>query len=76
MEQSEITRLRRAVASRAAGEFHFPEAYGSGWDDLPIGEKVARGHAFLDAVRAGTLPGIEDTGTKAGGGRLYRKSAR
>ena len=38
---------------------------------LYIGDKVKLGHAFLNAVRAREIPGVIDTGTKKGGGRLY-----
>jgi len=72
LDSDEIDRLRRRLAGRAPGEFHFPELYGPGWDDLWIGDKVATGRAFLEAVRAGKVPGVEDTGVKKGGGRLYR----
>ena len=72
MDRNEIARLRTRLADRPAGAFHFPEIYGPGWDDLWIGDKVKTGRAFLEAVRAGKFPGVEDTGTKKGGGRLYR----
>ncbi len=68
----EIDRLRRRIAERAPGEFHFPEIYGPGWGRLWIGEKVRTGRAFLEAVRHGRIPGVEDIGRKKRGGRLYR----
>lgn len=64
--------LRERIAARKPGEFHLPEVYGPAWDDLRIGDKVKIGHAFLDAVRDGAFPGVEDTGVKKGGGRIYR----
>ncbi|EPX82482.1 DUF1413 domain-containing protein [Salipiger mucosus] len=73
MDASLLDRLRRHIEDRAPGEFHFPEVYGAGWKALPIGDRVRLGHAFLDAVRRGDLPGVEDTGRKADGGRIYRK---
>ncbi|APX22744.1 MAG: DUF1413 domain-containing protein [Rhodobacteraceae bacterium] len=73
MDDTELTRLHDAAAGLPAGEFHLPELYGPDWDRLWIGDKVKTGRAFLQAVRAGRLPGIEDTGRKAGGGRIYRK---
>ncbi|MFD0985602.1 DUF1413 domain-containing protein [Methyloligella solikamskensis] len=72
MPELDIARLHSHIAKRPAGEFHFPEIYGPGWDDLYIGDRVRLGHAFLDAVRAGRLPGVADTGRKKGGGRVYR----
>lgn len=72
MDRTEIARLRARLAERPVGEFHFPEIYGPGWDDLWIGDKVKTGRQFLEAVRAGKFPGVEDTGLKKGGGRLYR----
>ncbi|GGM01104.1 hypothetical protein GCM10011534_23670 [Pseudooceanicola nanhaiensis] len=75
MDDAEISRLRARLKDLSAGPFHFPEVYGPGWDDLPIGEKVRRGHGFLDLVRSGAFPQVTDTGEKAGGGRLYRKRA-
>ncbi|MEW5421264.1 DUF1413 domain-containing protein [Amorphus sp. 3PC139-8] len=71
MNEREIARLKTELAKRPAGEFHFPEVYGSGWDRLYIGDKVKTGREFLEAVRRGLFPGVEDTGTKKGG-RLYR----
>jgi len=72
MNDQEITRLRERLAERAPGEFHFPEIYGPAWDRLYIGDKVRIGRTFLEAVRAGRFPGVEDTGRKKGGGRVYR----
>lgn len=72
IDRDEIERLRESIARRTPSEFHFPEVYGPGWDDLWIGDKVRTGRDFLEAVRAGHFPGVEDTGVKKGGGRLYR----
>ncbi|MDQ0314150.1 DUF1413 domain-containing protein [Amorphus orientalis] len=72
LSSSEVARLKAALSDRPPGEFHFPEIYGSGWEELWIGDKVKTGRAFLNAVRSGVFPGVEDTGRKAGGGRLYR----
>ena len=72
MDPDEIARLRARLADRPAGPFHFPDLYGLGWDALWICDKVKTGRRFLEAVRAGKFPGVEDTGTKKGGGRLYR----
>lgn len=71
MDDAELTRLRARLAQQPAGEFHLPEIYGPRWDALPIGEKVRTGREFLRAVRQERLPGVEDTGRKKGGGRLY-----
>ncbi|WP_339779887.1 DUF1413 domain-containing protein [uncultured Thalassospira sp.] len=73
MTDDEITRLRHLIAKHPPGEFHFPEIYGPDWDRLYIGDKVKRGHAFMNAVRAGKFPGVTDTGAKKGGGRVYQK---
>ncbi|MCC9623917.1 single-stranded DNA-binding protein [Thalassospira sp. MA62] len=71
MTQLDIQSLKTTLQDRDPGPFHFPEIYGADWDRLYIGDKVKLGHAFLNAVRAGKLPGVIDTGTKKGGGRLY-----
>ncbi|MEQ5775041.1 DUF1413 domain-containing protein [Thalassospira sp. NFXS8] len=73
MTDEEIIRLRHQINQLPTGNFHFPEIYGPDWDTLYIGDKVKRGHAFMNAVRAGKFPGIIDTGTKKGGGRVYQK---
>lgn len=71
LSDREVARLHAVLADRTAGPFHFPEIYGPKWDDLWIGDKVKLGRAFLNAVRNGVFPGVQDTGRKAGGGRLY-----
>ena len=71
LSDDDLARLRAALAERPAGEFRLPEIWGDGWETLWIGDRVQAGHAFLDAVRAGRLPGVEDTARKAGGGRVY-----
>ncbi|RVV99152.1 DUF1413 domain-containing protein [Mesobaculum littorinae] len=76
MQDCERDRLAGRLADFDTGEFHFPDLYGPGWDSLPIGEKVSRGRDFLKAVRNGDFPGVDDTGRKAGGGRLYRWDGR
>ncbi len=73
MDANEIPRLQSRLAARAPGTFHFPEIYGPGWDTLYIGDKVRIGREFLNAVRAGKFPTVEDTGQKRGGGRVYRR---
>ena len=73
MDANEITRLQSRITTRAPGTFHFPEIYGPGWDTLYIGDKVSIGRHFLQAVRAGYFPTVEDTGQKRGGGRVYRR---
>lgn len=72
MDQQEISRLRKRIATRPSGEFHFPDVYGPEWNKLYIGDKVRFGRDFLEAVRAGRLPGVADTGRKKDGGRVYR----
>ncbi|GGB00087.1 DUF1413 domain-containing protein [Allosediminivita pacifica] len=73
MDEKTLNSLRGAIAEWEAETFHLPEVWGETWDDLPIGEKVKTGNAFLRAVRDGRVPEAEDTGRKAGGGRIYRK---
>ena len=72
MDDEEINRLRKRIVRRAPGPFHFPDVYGPDWDQLYIGDKVRKGRNFLEAVRAGKFPGVEDTGEKHDGGRIYR----
>ncbi|TCQ99100.1 hypothetical protein [Neorhizobium sp. JUb45] len=48
------------------GEFHFPENYGSDWDELFVGEKVK-------LVQKGHFSHAEDKGKKEAGGRVYLK---
>ncbi|ASK33299.1 DUF1413 domain-containing protein [Alloalcanivorax mobilis] len=74
MDTALQTRLEAALKKRAPGAFHFSELYGEGWQRLYIGDRVKLGNAFLRLVRQGRFPGVEDTGTKKGGGRLYRKT--
>ena len=71
MPKLDINALISALQTRTPGPFHFPEIYGPNWHQLYIGDKVKLGHAFMDAVRAGKLPGVTDTGSKKDGGRLY-----
>lgn len=71
MTELDLKSLWAALATRNPGPFHFAALYGPAWAQLYIGDKVKYGHAFLNAVRAGKLPGVIDTGTKKGGGRLY-----
>ena len=72
MDEREIVRLQKKIVGLEPGEFHFPEIYDPRWDELFIGDKVRRGRQFLESVRAGVFPGVEDTGRKKGGGRVYR----
>ncbi|SEG82773.1 DUF1413 domain-containing protein [Marinobacterium lutimaris] len=74
MDESLRKKLQNRLHVRDAGEFHFPEIYGPGWEQLWIGDRVKLGHAFLNAVRKGEFPGVTDTGVKRGGGRCYRWS--
>lgn len=67
MTELDLKSLWAALATRNPGPFHFAALYGPAWAQLYIGDKVKYGHAFLNAVRAGKLPGVIDTGTKTGG---------
>lgn len=73
MNSDDMERLRTRLLGQEPGEFHFPALYGERWDDLWIGDKVKFGREFLNAVRAGKFPDVEDTGRKKGGGRVYLK---
>lgn len=73
MREADFTRIHDAVARQEPGTFHLSEIYGPDWTSLTIGERVRLGNEFLQAVRAGTFGGVEDTGRKAGGGRVYMK---
>ena len=46
---------------------------GRGWSGLYIGDRVKLGNDFLRLVRQGRFEGVEDTGEKKDGGRVYRK---
>nr|WP_272213441.1 DUF1413 domain-containing protein [Marinicella sp. W31]MDC2879397.1 DUF1413 domain-containing protein [Marinicella sp. W31] len=65
--------IANRLLAQEPGAFHFPEVYGENWNRLPIGDKVKIGREFLNAVRKGCFPGVEDTGRKNGGGRVYLK---
>lgn len=71
MADFDKARFERALRERAPGPFHFSEIYGPGWDRLYVGDKVKLGNAFLRTVRAGQISGVNDTGRKAKGGRVY-----
>jgi hypothetical protein len=71
MDDKELSRLRNHIENMPLGEFHFPEVYGPEWDKLYIGDKVRLGREFFRAVRTGEFPGVEDTGRKKYGGRVY-----
>jgi hypothetical protein len=71
MDDELCARIRKAIATRTPGPFHFSEVYGPGWDRLYVGDKVKLGREFMRAVDGGRFPGVVDTGRKAGGGRLY-----
>jgi len=63
--------IRTRLLGLEPGEFHFPALYGEGWNRLYIGDKVRLGREFFRAVRTGEFPGVEDTGRKKYGGRVY-----
>ncbi|MCA0919126.1 hypothetical protein [Pseudooceanicola nanhaiensis] len=68
--EERFAQVLRRLDSRAPGPFHYADLRPD-WTGLPLGEKVQSGHAFLDAVRAGQLPGVSDTGRKGDRGRVY-----
>ena len=71
MDDKEMSRLRSHIEKLPLGEFHFPDIYGKDWEKLYIGDKVRLGRDFLEAVRHGCFPGVEDTGRKKDGGHVY-----
>lgn len=73
MDEERIALLDAAISALEPGEFHLPEIYGSGWDELYVGEKVKLGRAFLKLVQKGHFSHVEDTGKKEAGGRVYLK---
>lgn len=73
MLEQRLDALRKAITVLDRGEFHFFEIYGEGWNDLYVGTKVKLGREFLVRVRNGEFEGVEDTGRKEAGGRIYRK---
>ena len=73
MDTALQNRLERTLREQAPGLFHFPEIYGRGWGELYIGDRVKLGNDFLRLVRQGCFQGVEDTGEKKDGGRVYRK---
>ncbi len=73
MQAERLKALEKAVAALAQGEFHFPEVYGAGWDELYVGDKVKLGREFMTLVRKGYFAGVTDTGEKKAGGRVYSK---
>ncbi|MFD2238140.1 DUF1413 domain-containing protein [Aureimonas populi] len=74
MQAERLTALKNAIAALKPGEFHFPQIYGAGWNELYMGDKVKLGREFMNLVRKGAFPGVEDTGRKRTGGRVYLKS--
>jgi hypothetical protein len=71
MLEQQLETLKRAIAALDYREFHFSEIYGAGWDALYVGDKVKYGREFFNRVRAGYFMGVEDSGRKNAGGRLY-----
>lgn len=76
MVEQQLETLKRAIADLDRREFHFSEIYGTGWDALYVGDKVKLGREFLYRVRAGYFMGVEDSGRKNAGGRVYLNTAR
>jgi hypothetical protein len=74
MQAVRLKALEAAIAPLATGEFHFPEIYGSGWDELYVGDKVKLGREFMNLVRKGHFDHVTDTGKKTAGGRIYLKT--
>ncbi len=74
MHAERLKALEAAISARSPGEFHFPEIYGSGWNELYVGDKVKLGHEFMNLVREGRFMNVTDTGKKKAGGRVYLKA--
>ena len=66
--------VERAISTLSPGEFHFSDVYGSGWDELYVGDKVKFGREFMNLVRKGDVAKVTDTGKKKAGGRIYLRS--
>jgi len=72
LDDETLQRLKTRIGEMPPGEFHLPAVWVGDWEKLFVGDKVRLGRDFLEAVRDGRLPGVEDTGRKKGGGRVYR----
>lgn len=72
LSDDEAAFLQERIDALEPGTFHLPDLYGDAWEGFPIGEKVDRGRAFLEAVRQDRFPEVEDLG-KRSGGRVYGK---
>ncbi len=71
MTETQRQRLKDHLRELSPGPFRLSELYGSGWYALPIGERVRIGREFLNEVNRGAYLGVQDTGKKKGGGRVY-----
>ncbi|WP_375261037.1 DUF1413 domain-containing protein [Palleronia sp.] len=67
LSQDEAERLQEQIDATEPGEFRLRDLYGDAWEGFPIGEKVDRGRAFLEAVRQDRFPEVEDLGKRSGG---------
>jgi len=74
MQTERWNAVERAISALSPGEFHFSAVYGSGWDELYVGDKVKFGREFLNRVRKGDVAHVTDTGQKKAGGRIYLKA--
>jgi hypothetical protein len=74
MQAERLKAVETAISARAPGEFHFPEIYGSDWNELYVGDKVKLGREFLNLVHKGRFANVTDTGKKQAGGRVYLKA--
>ena len=68
-----VLRLNDLIQHRLTGRTKpiFKKKSGNHEVTFYIGDKVKTGRAFMEAVRAGKLPGVKDTGRKQGRGRVY-----
>ncbi len=74
MQAERLKALEAAISERSSGEFHFPELYGSDWNELYVGDKVKLGREFMNLVHKGRFANVTDTGKKKAGGRVYLKA--
>lgn len=74
MHTERLRALEATIAAGATGAIHFPEIYGSGRDELYVGDKVRLGREFMNLVRKGHFDHVADTGKKTAGRRFYLRT--
>ncbi|MDZ5454580.1 DUF1413 domain-containing protein [Labrys sedimenti] len=74
MQAKRLSALEKAISALAPGVFHFPDVYGTGWNELYVGDKVKLGREFMNLVRKGYFVHVTDTRKKNAGGHVYLKA--